>query len=67
MKEIWIDPEKIEAIEIHDSGSVCVHLPGEDESGKPRKWKSSEDQHCDIAGLTQNLVALRGDELEQGE
>lgn len=65
MKKIFVDPEKIEAIEIHDSGSVCVHLAGEDAEGNPRKWKSNEDQVCDIAGLTQHLVALRGDIIEE--
>jgi hypothetical protein len=64
MKEVFINPDNAQVVEIHESGSVCVHFPGTDAAGNPRKWKSSEEQECDIDEIIEGMVMLRGHEIE---
>ena len=64
-KEIFINPSMAQAVEIHESGSVCVHFPGDDSNGFPRKWKSSEEQYCDIDAIIKDMVPLRENEGEE--
>jgi len=71
-KKLYINPDKVQAVEVWDNGKAAVHMEGsydvEDDDGQivrePKVFTNSKYQAHEVSRLLKGMITLRGEQKQ---